>query len=106
MGFDQKGTPVFSVGQRASGQWDVCEEGFEKPLASFNNEQDARKYAEDLARTKQGSQVRSSNGAQSGNGAGRNFPPGGPRRARGWRVGSRAPRPGAWEFTALAPVRP
>ena len=66
MGFDQKGTPVFSVGQRASGQWDVCEEGFEKPLASFNNEQDARKYAEDLARTKEGSQVRSAGGQSNG----------------------------------------
>ena len=59
MGFDQKGTPVFSVSKGASGQWDVCEEGFEKPLASFNSETDARKYAEDLAGTKAGSQVRS-----------------------------------------------
>ena len=58
MGFDQKGTPVFNVSQAASGQWDVCEDGFEKPLASFNSEDDARKYAEDLASTKQGSQVR------------------------------------------------
>ena len=62
MGFDQKGTPVFSVSQRGSGQWDVCEEGFEKPLASFNSEGDARKYAEDLARTKEGSQVKTSGG--------------------------------------------
>ena len=58
MGFDQKGTSVFCVGQQASGQWDVSEEGFEKPLASFNSEADARKYAEDLARTKEGSTVR------------------------------------------------
>lgn len=58
MGFDQKGTPVFSVGQQSSGQWDVCEEGFEKPLASFNSEADARKYAEDLAATKEGSTVK------------------------------------------------
>jgi hypothetical protein len=57
MGFDQQGTPVFTVGQRGTDQWDVCEEGFEKPLASFNSESDARKYAEDLASTKQGSQV-------------------------------------------------
>ena len=65
MGFDQKGTPVFSVSQRASGQWDVCEEGFEQPLASFNSEEDARKYAKDIASTKQGSQVRMAGNDQS-----------------------------------------
>ena len=66
MGFDQKGTPVFSVNLGASGQWDVCEEGFEKPLASFNSEGDARKYAEDLASTKQGSQVRTAGNMRGG----------------------------------------
>lgn len=58
MGFDQKGTPVFCVVQGTSGQWDVLEEGFEKPLASFNSSTDARTYAEDLARTKEGSMVK------------------------------------------------
>ena len=66
MGFDQKGTPVFCVGQRSSGQWDVSEEGFEKPLATFNSEADARKYAEDLAATKQGSTVKMTGSTQSG----------------------------------------
>lgn len=76
MGFDQKGTPVFSISQRAPGQWDVCEEGFEKPLASFNSEDDARKYAEDLASTKEGSQVRmggSSSGSAGGSAGGGNM---------------------------------
>ena len=58
MGFDQKGTPVLNVSQGASGQWDVCEQGFKKPLAAFNSETDARRYAEDLASTKAGSKVR------------------------------------------------
>ena len=73
MGFDQKGTSVFSVSERTAGQWDVCEEGFEKPLASFNSEDDARKYAEDLASTKEGSQVRMAGKGQTasgGNGVG------------------------------------
>ena len=58
MGFDQKGTPVFCVAQDTSGQWDVREEGFEKPLASFTSSADAREYAESLARTKEGSMVK------------------------------------------------
>lgn len=58
MGFDQKGTPVLSVSHGASRQWDVCEQGFEKPLASVNSETDARRSAEDLASTKAGSKVR------------------------------------------------
>ena len=62
MGFDQKGTPVFCVAQGASGQWDVNEEGFEKPLASFNSLNDAREYAEGLARTKEGSIIKMNGG--------------------------------------------
>ena len=57
MGLDQKGNPVFCVSRGKSGQWDVCEKGFDKPLASFVNEQDARKYANDIAKTKEGSKV-------------------------------------------------
>ncbi len=71
MGFDQKGTPVFCVGKGSSGQWDVCEEGFDKPLATFNSEADARKYAEDLAATKAGSQVRMTGSGQSMSGGAR-----------------------------------
>ena len=58
MGFDQKGTSVFCVGRGESGQWDVTEEGFDKPLASFESRQDAEVYARDLAQTKDGSTVK------------------------------------------------
>ena len=58
MGFDQKGTPVFCVAPGAGGQWDVTEEGFEKPIASFASMADAETYARDLAKTKEGSTVK------------------------------------------------
>jgi len=65
MGFDQKGAPVFCVTQGQGGQWHVSEEGFEKPLASFNSRNDAEEYARDLARTKEGSTVRTPDQGQS-----------------------------------------
>ncbi len=58
MGFDQKGTSVFCVKPGRTGQWNVLEEGFEKPLATFDDEEDAMEYAQDLAETKEGSRVR------------------------------------------------
>ena len=58
MGFDQKGSPVFCVTQGESGKWHVSEEGFEKPIASFESRSDAEKYAKDLAATKEGSTVK------------------------------------------------
>lgn len=58
MGLDQKGSTVFCVQQGKSGQWEVSEEGFDKPLASFDNPEDAKKYANDLAKTKEGSGVK------------------------------------------------
>lgn len=57
MGFDQKGATVFNVSQGKNSKWDVSETGFDKPLASFDNETDARNYAEGLAKTKQDSKV-------------------------------------------------
>ena len=57
MGFDQKGSSIFRVAQGNSNQWDVMEEGFDKPLASFDVLEDAREYACDLANTKEGSKV-------------------------------------------------
>jgi hypothetical protein len=57
MGLDQKGQIVFRVSRGANGQWDVSEQGFEKALASFDSETDARSYADDLAKTKEGSRV-------------------------------------------------
>lgn len=57
MGFDQKGAAIFCVAPGTDGQWDVKEAGFDKPLASFKTAADARKYAQDLADTKEGSTV-------------------------------------------------
>lgn len=58
MGFDQKGTSVFCVKPGAKGQWNVLEEGFDKPLATFDDRDDAVKYAQDIAETKDGSSVK------------------------------------------------
>ena len=58
MGFDQSGTSVFCVVPGKSGQWEVKEEGFEKALASFAEQEDALEYAQDLAETKDGSTVK------------------------------------------------
>lgn len=57
MGFDQKGDIVIRVSRGTNDKWDVNEKGFDKPLASFDTEQDACTYANDIARTKQGSKV-------------------------------------------------
>jgi hypothetical protein len=58
MGFDQSGTSVFCIVPGKSGQWEVKEEGFEKALASFDEQEDALEYAQDLAETKDGSTVK------------------------------------------------
>jgi len=58
MGFDQKGSLIFRVARGAAGQWVVTEDGFEKPLASFDAQIDALVYADDLAKTKSGSKVK------------------------------------------------
>jgi hypothetical protein len=58
MGLDQSGSSVFCVVAGKSGQWDVKEEGFEKALASFDEQEDAIEYAQDLAGTKDGSTVK------------------------------------------------
>lgn len=57
MGFDRKGEIVFRVSRGENSQWDVSEKGFDKPLASFDSEKDACSYANDLAKTKEGSKV-------------------------------------------------
>lgn len=52
MGFDQQGKTVFTVTRNDQGKWDVCEQGFTKALASFEREDDARDYADNLAKIK------------------------------------------------------
>lgn len=58
MGFDQKGSLIFRVARGDAGQWVVTEDGFDKPLASFDAQSDALEYADDLAKTKSGSRVK------------------------------------------------
>ena len=58
MGFDQKGKSTFCVTLGVNGQWEVSEEGFEKPLATFGSIDEAEEYARDLAKTKEGSTVK------------------------------------------------
>ena len=67
MGLDQRGTPVFCVMPESSGKWEVKEQGFEKALALFDAREDALEYAQGLAGTKEGSQVKIYNeqGAQT-----------------------------------------
>lgn len=58
MVFDQKGRLVFRVARDTAGQWVVTEDGFDKPLASFDAQRDAFEYADDLAKTKSGSRLK------------------------------------------------
>jgi hypothetical protein len=58
MGFDHSGASVFCVTRGEAGQWDVTEEGYDKPLASFDLTHDAQVYARDLAKTNDGSTVK------------------------------------------------
>jgi Uncharacterized protein conserved in bacteria (DUF2188) len=55
MGFDQMGDITFTVSPGKSGNWDVTETGFDKPLASFDSERDVCDYANGIAKTKKGS---------------------------------------------------
>ena len=58
MGFDQKGSSVFRIVRGdISHWWSVMEEGFDKPLATFDAVEDAHAYANHLATTKAGSKV-------------------------------------------------
>jgi hypothetical protein len=57
MGFDQKGTVVICISPGIDGKWDVSEKGFEKPLASFDNKEDAYAYANDMKKGKEGATV-------------------------------------------------
>jgi Uncharacterized protein conserved in bacteria (DUF2188) len=54
MGMDQSGTPVLRVVRGEQGGWEVREQGFDKPLSQFDSIDDAKDYAEGIARTKAG----------------------------------------------------
>jgi hypothetical protein len=57
MGFDQSAPSNFCVMPGKTNPWDVKEEGFEKALASFDDQEVAIEYARDLAKAKNGSTV-------------------------------------------------
>lgn len=57
MGFDQRGAVVICVSPGVNGKWDVSEKGFEKPLASFDDKEDAYAYATDLTKSREGATV-------------------------------------------------
>jgi hypothetical protein len=57
MGFDQQGTVLFRISRSENGRWGVLENDFEKPLATFDDRQDACDYANKLSVTKEGSTV-------------------------------------------------
>jgi hypothetical protein len=40
------------VKRMSGGRWEVCESGFEKPLADFDNREDAIEYARGIAATR------------------------------------------------------
>ena len=46
---------VICVSPGLHGRWDVSEKGYEEPLASFDDKEDAYAYATDLMRSRPGS---------------------------------------------------
>jgi hypothetical protein len=57
MGFDQKGNVVLRVAPGADGRWDVNENEFEDPLATFDSRQEACDYANKMTMGKEGATV-------------------------------------------------
>jgi hypothetical protein len=58
MGFDEKSWSVFRVTFSDTAKWEVRQEGFDKLLASFETQKDAREYARGQAHLKDGSTVK------------------------------------------------
>lgn len=57
MGFDQQGKVVLRVSPAANGRWDVNEDTFEDPLASFDSREEACDYANKMTMGKEGATV-------------------------------------------------
>ena len=57
MGFDQQNGTIIRVRKNQSGLWDVCEAGFDLPIASFETERDAENYARDLVDAQPGAKL-------------------------------------------------
>jgi len=75
MGIDQKGSVVFRVASGANGRWDVWENDFEDPLASFDSKQDACDYANKLTMAKEGATVVVDEDMPATSLQGKNMPP-------------------------------
>lgn len=57
MGSDQDGALVICISPGLNGRWDVSVKGFEEPLASFDEKEDAYAYATELTKSKEGATV-------------------------------------------------
>lgn len=57
MGFDRQEPVVICISPGLNGKWDVSEKGFEEPLASFDDKEDAYAYAIELTRAREGATV-------------------------------------------------
>jgi len=66
MGIDQKGPVVFRVSRGENDRWDVSENDFDNPLATFDDKQDACDYASKLTETKEGATVQVMDEIRSG----------------------------------------
>ncbi|HEY0847567.1 MAG TPA: hypothetical protein VGE12_19540 [Noviherbaspirillum sp.] len=57
MGREGNGTLVICISPGLGGKWDVSEKGFEEPLASFDEKEDAYAYAIELTRSRDSAAV-------------------------------------------------
>jgi hypothetical protein len=57
MGSDHADGLVICISPGMNGRWDVSEKGFEEPLASFDEKEDAYAYAKELTRSREGATV-------------------------------------------------
>lgn len=57
MEFSQTGSTVICVSPGINETWDVSEKGSEKPLASFDDKENAYAYATELTKSKEGATV-------------------------------------------------
>lgn len=53
MEFDRNDTLVICISPGLHGRWDVSEKGFDEPLASFDEKEDAYAYAMELTKSKE-----------------------------------------------------
>jgi len=57
MEFDRKAPLVICISPGINRKWDVSKKGFDEPLASFDNKEDAYAYAAELTHSHEGATV-------------------------------------------------